>query len=231
MSKQILMTTPVYELTFNETLLDTVYTTLRLKNPSSRDVFYKIKTTAPHIYCVRPSYGLVKPNETANITISIQKGETVLEIDRIRHRFLVQSAYAPDKEVSAEAFWKDVNQSEIMSSKLKVASISTDESKNINPMEKSDNEGSKSVQDETVSALQKQLKEYKETMDKAIFEKNFEEHEKKKLEKEVGILKNQLDKVVPQCNTGGIAGFPVSNVIIIAFIAFIFGVIIGKLLD
>jgi vesicle-associated membrane protein-associated protein B len=33
---------------------------LTLTNPSPRDVYFKVKTTAPKFYCVRPNSGLIK---------------------------------------------------------------------------------------------------------------------------------------------------------------------------
>lgn len=45
-----------------------VQTIMSLKNPSERKVAFKIKTTAPKRYCVRPNCGELGPKEKAEIS-------------------------------------------------------------------------------------------------------------------------------------------------------------------
>lgn len=40
---------------------------MTLKNPSDRKVCFKIKTTAPKRYCVKPNSGVVDPNTEVQI--------------------------------------------------------------------------------------------------------------------------------------------------------------------
>ena len=42
-------------------------TTLKLGNPTEKMVAFKVKTTAPRHYCVKPNSGLVKPNDSVNV--------------------------------------------------------------------------------------------------------------------------------------------------------------------
>lgn len=49
---------------FNEV----VTSNLTLKNPTGEPVIFKVKTTAPKQYCVRPNSGLLGPKETAVIS-------------------------------------------------------------------------------------------------------------------------------------------------------------------
>ena len=49
-------------------------------------IAFKIKTTAPKRYCVRPNVGLLKPGETSDVKVLLQPGET----DE-KHKFQVQS--------------------------------------------------------------------------------------------------------------------------------------------
>ena len=46
---------------------DVVATTLKLGNPTDRRVAFKVKTTAPRHYCVKPNSGVVNPNDTVNV--------------------------------------------------------------------------------------------------------------------------------------------------------------------
>ena len=42
-------------------------TTLKLSNSGTERLAYKIKTTAPKRYCVKPNCGFLEPNGNANI--------------------------------------------------------------------------------------------------------------------------------------------------------------------
>ena len=44
-----------------------VSSTITLTNPSARKLCYKIKTTAPDRYCVKPKSGVIYPREEVNI--------------------------------------------------------------------------------------------------------------------------------------------------------------------
>jgi len=45
-----------------------VSSVMKLSNPSDRRVAFKIKTTAPKRYCVKPNSGLVEPAQTVQIS-------------------------------------------------------------------------------------------------------------------------------------------------------------------
>lgn len=47
---------------------DVVTTNLKLKNPSDRKICFKVKTTAPRRYCVRPNSGWIDPGATVVIS-------------------------------------------------------------------------------------------------------------------------------------------------------------------
>ena len=42
-------------------------TTLRLTNPSDKRVLFKVKTTAPKSYCVRPNSGIIAEGATQEV--------------------------------------------------------------------------------------------------------------------------------------------------------------------
>uniref|UniRef100_A0A915E421 Major sperm protein n=1 Tax=Ditylenchus dipsaci TaxID=166011 RepID=A0A915E421_9BILA len=104
--QQILVLDPNTELSFKGPFTECVTSNLRLTNPSSRSVFFKVKTTAPRYYCVRPNSGIVKPEETAVINVMLQPVEqpATLENERARHKFMIQTAFAPDEEVPVDSF-------------------------------------------------------------------------------------------------------------------------------
>ncbi|KAL7080570.1 hypothetical protein ACQ4LE_000439 [Meloidogyne hapla] len=129
---QILILEPSSELTFTGPFTEYVNTNLTLANPSSRDVYFKVKTTAPKFYCVRPNSGIIKAKDKTQINVMLQPIESpeILESERSRHKFMIQSAFAPDQEnvdnsasyspTPPEQFWKEVDASQVMDSKLRV---------------------------------------------------------------------------------------------------------------
>nr|CAD2205926.1 unnamed protein product [Meloidogyne enterolobii] len=129
---QILILEPSTELTFTGPFTEYVNTNLTLANPSSRDVYFKVKTTAPKFYCVRPNSGIIKAKDKAQINVMLQPIDSpeILESERSRHKFMIQSAFAPDNAdystssspTPPEQFWKEVDASQVMDSKLGLSS-------------------------------------------------------------------------------------------------------------
>merc|ERR1719391_81022 len=89
-----------------------------LSNPSDRKVCFKIKTTAPKRYCVKPNSGVIDPNDSVKISVSLQPFDFVPQ-EKNKHKFMVQSMYAPEGEIHQDLLWKEVDTSQLMDSKLK----------------------------------------------------------------------------------------------------------------
>ncbi|XP_057665641.1 vesicle-associated membrane protein-associated protein A-like [Diorhabda carinulata] len=116
--EQVLQIRPPDELHFKGYFSDSITVIMTLINPSAKRIMYKIKTTAPKKYCVRPNCGILNPNEISEISISLQP--CMYEpTERGKHKFLVQSAFAPPGEVNMENIWKDIIPEHLMESKLK----------------------------------------------------------------------------------------------------------------
>lgn len=47
---------------------DVVTATLKLTNPTDRNVCFKVKTTAPRRYCVRPNSGIIDAGASVNVS-------------------------------------------------------------------------------------------------------------------------------------------------------------------
>jgi len=116
---QVLVIEPPNELTFTGPFTQAVYSYMKLKNPSARKVCFKIKTTAPKRYCVKPNSGVVDPNTEVSIAVSLQPFEFD-PAEKNKHKFMVQSMFAPEgEEINQDTLWKDADQNELMDSKLK----------------------------------------------------------------------------------------------------------------
>ncbi|CAI9722264.1 vesicle-associated membrane synaptobrevin-binding synaptotagmin-1-like [Octopus vulgaris] len=116
---QVLILEPDNELRFRGPFTDVVTANLKLINPTCRAVCFKVKTTAPKRYCVRPNSGLIKPKEQMTVAVMLQPFDYDPS-EKNKHKFMVQTMFAPDGEIeSQEALWKDVSPENLMDSKLK----------------------------------------------------------------------------------------------------------------
>jgi len=116
--EQILKIHPPVELTFTGPFHQAVSSVMTLTNPSDRKVCFKIKTTAPKRYCVKPNSGVIDPTQTVQIAVSLQPFDFDPQ-DKNRHKFMVQSMFAPPGEINQDSLWKEADSSQLMDSKLK----------------------------------------------------------------------------------------------------------------
>lgn len=115
---QLLNIEPANELKFLGPFRTAVASYMRLTNPTDHDIFFKIKTTAPKKYCVRPNCGLLEPHESQEIAIVLQP--FIFDSnEKNKHKFMVQSMVKPDdEEINLEDLWKKYPE-KLMDSKLR----------------------------------------------------------------------------------------------------------------
>jgi len=106
---------PETELKFRGPFTSPVTSILKLSNPTDRRVIFKIKTTAPKRYCVRPNAGVIEPGNNLSVAVVLQPCE--LESSANRHKFMVQAIYAPAGEINQDELWK--TSPSVMESKLR----------------------------------------------------------------------------------------------------------------
>ncbi|PHH88169.1 hypothetical protein CDD83_7887 [Cordyceps sp. RAO-2017] len=91
------------ELSFRRPFTVEVAQTLTIKNATSTPLAFKVKTTAPKQYCVRPNAGRIEPGQDFDVTVLLQamKADPALDA-KCRDKFLVQSApITSDKEFAS----------------------------------------------------------------------------------------------------------------------------------
>ncbi|XP_010426642.1 PREDICTED: vesicle-associated protein 1-3-like isoform X2 [Camelina sativa] len=84
---------------------------MQLTNKTTQCVAFKVKTTSPRKYCVRPNTGVVLPGDSCNVTVTMQaQKEAPLDM-QCKDKFLVQTVVVSDgtssKDVLAEMFTKE----------------------------------------------------------------------------------------------------------------------------
>jgi len=115
---QVLEINPSFELRFQGPFSEVVTSNLQLFNPSDKRVCFKVKTTAPRRYCVRPNSGIVEPQSTVNVSVMLQPIEGDIN-DKGKHKFMIQSMFAPETVEDMEKLWNDASSSDIMDTKLR----------------------------------------------------------------------------------------------------------------
>lgn len=104
-----------------------------MTNSTNEPLAFKVKTTAPKLYCVRPNASVVPPGETIRVSLILQGFTQHLPKDyKCKDKFLIVSLPCPDLEDSSkvgenwsqlEAKYKD----QLLQKKLKVNFIIADD--------------------------------------------------------------------------------------------------------
>lgn len=134
--EQILILDPPGDLRFRGPFTDVVTSNLKLRNPSDRRVCFKVKTTAPRRYCVRPNSGLIDPGATVTISVMLQPFEYDPN-EKSKHKFMVQTIFVPAGVSDLEAMWKDAKPDDLMDSKLRCVFDMPSDNEKMNELESS----------------------------------------------------------------------------------------------
>ncbi|KAI3549015.1 MSP domain-containing protein [Colletotrichum paranaense] len=123
------------ELSFKRPFTVEVARILRIKNPNQSPIAFKVKTTAPKQYCVRPNSGRVEPGQDVEVTVLLQamKAEPALDT-KCRDKFLVQSvSITADKEFASIANILDqTDKSSLIERKIRVNWLAAEDSVSLN---------------------------------------------------------------------------------------------------
>jgi len=114
---------PSTQLGFNRPLTQVVKRTLVVRNHNSQPVAFKVKTTAPKLYCVRPNSGRIEPGQSVEVSVLLQPmKEDPPASAKCKDKFLVQSTFiTPEKEnVSLADIWNMAGGDGIHQQKVKV---------------------------------------------------------------------------------------------------------------
>jgi hypothetical protein len=112
------------DLKFAFELKKQISSSLRLVNSTDHHVAFKVKTTSPKKYCVRPNTGIVQPHSSAEVTVTMQAQREAPPDMQCKDKFLVQSVIAPNSvEVTQEMFNKEEGK-DVHEAKLKVVYVS-----------------------------------------------------------------------------------------------------------
>ncbi|CAJ1943382.1 unnamed protein product [Sphenostylis stenocarpa] len=99
------------ELKFPFELKKQISCSLQLSNKTDAYVAFKVKTTNPKKYCVRPNTGIVLPRSTCDVMVTMQAQKEAPPDMQCKDKFLLQSVKTVDgaspKDITAEMFNKE----------------------------------------------------------------------------------------------------------------------------
>ena len=118
-----LLLDPSNELRFKGPFDDYVIVSLTIKNPTNKRIAFKIKTTAPKRYCVKPNSGVLDQDQSTKVNILLQPFNYDPS-EKNKHKFMVQYLYLVDAEMQLSVDgilnkWKDFPSSRLLDLKLK----------------------------------------------------------------------------------------------------------------
>eukprot|EP00262_Sarcandra_glabra_P009539 TRINITY_DN23959_c0_g1_i1.p1 TRINITY_DN23959_c0_g1~~TRINITY_DN23959_c0_g1_i1.p1 ORF type:complete len:250 (-),score=49.85 TRINITY_DN23959_c0_g1_i1:394-1143(-) len=130
MSPELLEIQP-HELKFTFELKKQSSCSIQLVNNSDQYVAFKVKTTSPKRYCVRPNTGVILPKSSCDFTVTMQAQRVAPPDMQLKDKFLVQSTVVPFgttmEDITASLFTKE-NGRFIEENKLRVVLISPPQS-------------------------------------------------------------------------------------------------------
>ncbi|KAK1601817.1 hypothetical protein QYE76_032602 [Lolium multiflorum] len=99
------------ELAFPFELMKQSSCSMQLTNKTDQYVAFKVKTTNPKQYCVRPNIGVVLPGSTCDVTVTMQAQREAPADLQCKDKFLVQSVAAENgaatQDITAPMFNKE----------------------------------------------------------------------------------------------------------------------------
>ena len=93
-----LLLDPSNELRFKGPFDDYVTVSLSIRNPTKSRIAFKIKTTAPKRYCVKPNSGVLDPEQSMKVNVLLQPFNYDPN-EKNKHKFMVQYLYLNDEEI------------------------------------------------------------------------------------------------------------------------------------
>ncbi|PSS35964.1 Vesicle-associated protein 1-2, N-terminally processed like [Actinidia chinensis var. chinensis] len=237
MSTGDLLSLEPQELQFPFELKKQISCSLQLSNKTDKYVAFKVKTTNPKKYCVRPNTGVVLPFSTCDVIVTMQAQKEAPPDMQCKDKFLLQSAVAhpgaTTKDITPEMFNKESG-NQVEECKLRVAYVPPPQPPS--PVREGSEEGSSpraSVSDNgTVNTTeytavsraqaepQDNSSEVKALVSKLTEEKNSAIQQNNKLQQELELMRREGNK-----SRGGL---PFLYIIVVGVIGIILGYILKR---
>jgi len=99
----ILLLSPAHEVIFSSSSSGEFSAKIQIQNISSQPVGYKIKTTSPEKYRVKPSTGSLAPNSSATVEIHVSAAQGALTpTSLVRDKFLITAIFLEEGDIKQQ---------------------------------------------------------------------------------------------------------------------------------
>uniref|UniRef100_A0A2P2KLR2 Vesicle-associated membrane protein n=1 Tax=Rhizophora mucronata TaxID=61149 RepID=A0A2P2KLR2_RHIMU len=228
------------ELKFPFELKKQISCSLQLSNKTDNYVAFKVKTTNPKKYCVRPNAGVVLPRSMCDVIVTMQAQKEAPADMQCKDKFLLQSVVASSevsaKDISPEMFNKEAG-NQVEECKLRVVYVAPPMPPS--PVREGSEEGSSPrapVSDNghlhasehtavsrnyvDTQELEDNSSEATAQISKLTNEKNSVIQQNKKLQQELEMLRHQ--------SSGKSSGIPLVYIILVGLVGLILGYFIKR---
>uniref|UniRef100_A0A914S0X1 Major sperm protein n=1 Tax=Parascaris equorum TaxID=6256 RepID=A0A914S0X1_PAREQ len=93
------------KVTFNAPLSNRQIMDMEIKNDWDKAIIFKMKTTQPDAFKMKPVYGIIQPREKKKVLLILKKWDANKKAKKSDH-FTVVFAAAPEKCTNAAKVWK-----------------------------------------------------------------------------------------------------------------------------
>ncbi|KAH1223473.1 Vesicle-associated protein 1-1 [Glycine max] len=215
MSTGDLLSIEPLELKFFFELKKQISCSLILSNKTDSYIAFKVKTTNPKKYCVRPNTGVVMPQSTCDVIVTMQAQKDAPADMQCKDKFLLQSVKVDDgttaKDITAEMFNKEAGHV-VEECKLRVVYVSPTQPPS--PVPEGSEEGSSPRGSVSDNGNGKAL------ISRLVEEKNNAIQQNNKLCQELDLLRRESNK-----SRGGVS---MAIVILIVLLGIIMGYLMKK---
>eukprot|EP00029_Vermamoeba_vermiformis_P005521 TRINITY_DN1942_c0_g1_i2.p1 TRINITY_DN1942_c0_g1~~TRINITY_DN1942_c0_g1_i2.p1 ORF type:complete len:295 (+),score=82.88 TRINITY_DN1942_c0_g1_i2:34-918(+) len=92
---------------------------IKLTNTSAEALSYKVKTTAPKRYTVKPNTGTILPNESVEVTITLNFTKDPPANPKVADKFQIQCIPVADTTADLKTLWSRVPKEQVLKYKLR----------------------------------------------------------------------------------------------------------------
>ncbi|CAD5191278.1 unnamed protein product [Musa acuminata subsp. malaccensis] len=214
------------ELKFPFELNKQISCSLQLSNKTEDFLAFKVKTTNPRKYCVRPNVGIILPRSTCDVVVTMQAQREAPSDMQCKDKFLLQSIATSStttlNDITQEMFSKEPGKT-VDEVKIQVAYVSSPQPPS-NVYEQSEDGGASPGPFSSDKASGQQQKEPEEKamalISRLTEEKNSALQQNSKLHQEVELMRREIGK-----RRGG---FSFMSLVLIALLAVLVGYLVKK---
>ncbi|EGR29108.1 msp domain protein [Ichthyophthirius multifiliis] len=214
---------PLDRITFSYLPSQLMHAQLRIKNKSNSKLLYKIKTTNPRNYAVKPSQGTIHSFFDTTIDLTMQPFQHI-DVNNLRltDKFLIIIAEVNDEQAQQDDL-NEIFEKKGLKKKLEVSIIQNNESTNqqmYNSQEQIKKSGN--LLNNSQNKLYQSVNNAFSTLNTINDDKQKEQVEKYENELKLKIILKQVEQVTKSSN------YSIIHIIIIALLSLIIGTLIQK---